>query len=175
MGPAVNTRLVASTWACLVIVSACASPGEQPAAPRVITLPSGTTVTLPAQVVGPEESDGDRIAIRGEDGVVWSVQAIPNPAERPLDEVAIALAQRVELGEVEGELLHRPCSFGGHSAQCIDGWQLDASGRRAGRAGALVSIGTEVLWLSVASRDEVRLAELTRTLPERVRIGRAHD
>lgn len=140
--------------------AACSPPAPAEEAhavePAIVHAPSGGAITLPIRVATEHEVDGTRESFRTEDGVVWSVQTIERSADAPaasLDEIAIALCRRVELGEVEGELTHRDCTFGGQQGQCIEGWQTSRSGERILRRGAIVHAGSDVVWISLAIRD----------------------
>ena len=149
----------------------------EPAPVAVVSLASGVSITLPIGAGVEEEVDGDRHAFRGDDGVVWSVQTIPPGAAgttRSLDEVAIALTHRVELGDVQGELTHRDCTFGGRPAQCIEGWQLGREGERVVRRGAIMAVGEEIVWVSVAAHEgSVGIDDLAEALAGGTRIGAA--
>lgn len=149
-----------------------------PEAAPIAMLGSGASVTLPVDVHVEEESDGDRHAFRSDDGVVWSVQTIspggPGSPERTLDAVAIALTHRVELGEAEGELTHRDCTFGDRPGQCIEGWQLGRDGERVLRRGAIVALGEEIVWVSVAAREgSAGIDDLAQALASGTRFGAA--
>jgi hypothetical protein len=123
---------------CAVVTGLVACDGPRPSGtdpgepPPIVSLGAGASMTFPSEVQGEEEVDGDRHAFRRDDGVVWSVQPLQRGtsgmAPPTLDAVAIALVHRVELDEVEGELTHRNCTFGGRAAQCIEGWQAGSDG-----------------------------------------------
>lgn len=143
-----------------VFVGACATEPSAPERariePAIVHTASGASVTLPIDVATQHEVDGTRESFRTADGVVWSVQTLEHGADAPtasLDEIAIALCRRVELGEVEGELTHRGCQFAGQAAQCIESWQLNREGERILRRGAVARAGGDVVWISLAMRE----------------------
>jgi hypothetical protein len=147
---------------CAVVTGLVACDGPRPSGtdpgepPPIVSLGAGASMTFPSEVQGEEEVDGDRHAFRRDDGVVWSVQPLQRGtsgmAPPTLDAVAIALVHRVELDEVEGELTHRNCTFGGRAAQCIEGWQAGSDGERVLRRGAIVELSELVVWVAVSAR-----------------------
>lgn len=165
---------------CVLGLSACNGPAASietsDVEPSVVHTSSGATITLPINVATEHQVDGGRESFRSSDGAVWSVQRLASDTGRPhtLDEVAIALCRRVELGETEGELTHRDCVFAGQQAQCIEGWQTNRAGERVLRRGALIQTRGDVLWISLAIRDGAGPVDvLAEALATETRVGGA--
>ena len=149
-------------WALgiLVALSGCTSPNDPeraaPLDPATVRTPSGATITLPIRTAFEHQADGTREQFRTEDGTVWSVQTIDPTATgagQSIEEVAVALCHRLELGERSGELTHRACTFAGQPAQCVDGWQTGRDGDRITRRGAILRAANDIVWVSVAVRE----------------------
>ena len=152
------TRLTTYLLAALALAGCATRP-----MPELVNLADGTTVELSlGEECEREEADG-RVALRGADGLVVTLQEVDaehreTDGRRPRD-VAAALALRMELGEREGELSHLPCRVGGLDGECISGWMVRDDARYA-RSGVVFQAGSRIVWLDVAG-PQARVADVT--------------
>jgi hypothetical protein len=152
---------VRSAGIALILAASCTT--QVPGSPdhvgaEAVALPDGTRLTLDVGVeIRRDEQDG-RVALHGVDGLVVTVQEVGvedrESGERTPRDVAAALAERVELGEREGELEHHACRAGGVDAECLVGWMVSADGDRVARRGTLVRAGNRIVWIDVIGPEE---------------------
>ena len=158
-------------WPVLIVLAACtALPAVE-----TVTLGDGTVVELePAAEVEREEAAG-RIALRSGDGLVVTLQELAvderGVESRTVAVVAAAIAERVKLRERNGELVQSSCEVGGRPAECLDGWQ-ERDGTRFARSGAVVQLGTRIVWLDVAGPQTrgAAVIERSRTVRASLRV-----
>ncbi len=155
-----TVRPIGVVGMCILASVGCGRTGETPPSgepARVeAQLASGATVWLdlggPARELhadgrfGWELSDGTRVLLQSAVG-----DEEPGSVERTPESVAVALCERLELGDAEGELAHHPCRAGALDAECVVGWQVDAEGDRWTRRGAIFDAAGEIVWLDVTS------------------------
>jgi len=177
MGDTVSSRRLFAVLV-FVLLGGCtsdpASGSTVPAEPSIVRTPGGATITLPIESPVEHQVDGLREQFRSADGAVWSVQVLDRTATgagESIEEVAIALCHRIELGEIAGELTHRACTFAGQPAQCVDGWQAGRDGDRVTRRGAILRLGDDTVWISLAAREgTVAIDPLATSLADETRV-----
>ena len=69
-------------------------------------------------------------------------------------DVAAAIAERIELGERESELTHRPCAAG-INGECLEGW-MTVDGARYARHGIVVQAGESIVWIDVSAPESAQ-------------------
>ena len=161
-------------WALLslLLLSACEA-GSHPESWR---LEDGTTIDVDLGEPAEREERDERVAYRLESGLTVALQQIPVEGgaasqERTPRSVAQALADRLELGEREGELLHGDCHLAAVEAECLDG-RMTLDGREHARHGAVFLTGDQIVWLDVsgpAGADE-RVRLRARSVLESIRF-----
>lgn len=142
----------------LVLVVGCDGIAVEASERVEAHLRDGLLITFdPGQPVT-EISDGDRFAWELPDGARVLLQTTardeePGSVERTPESVAVALAERYELGDAEGELSHHGCRAGSSDGECVSGWQIDDDGRRWTRRGVLFAGGRDIVWLDVVTPE----------------------
>lgn len=161
MGAGVIPRITLTCLAALAVAGCTSTP------PRVWTAPDGSSLQLELDAVSGVDEEEGRVRYRLESGLTVSLQAIDRDArlpgtDRDPDNVAEALATRVELEGAGGELTATPCTvLSSAGARCVQGW-MEHGGREHARSGAVFELGSQIVWLDVAGprerADEVREA-----------------
>lgn len=132
--------------------AACA---EQPP-PAEIAIPGGV-ILIDEHPVGAAQVLEDRASYQLADGLRLSVQWMPaedrETGTRTPRSVATAIAERVELGEREGEMAHHACRAGALDAECVGGWTV-LDGVRYTRDGFVVAVEGSIVWLDVSLAGE---------------------
>lgn len=77
-------------------------------------------------------------------GLQWMPAENRETGDRSVRDVAMAISERVELGEREGELTHHACQAAQLEAECLTGW-MNVNEARYARSGFVIRAGDSLV------------------------------